>query len=77
MPALENRDASTEPWWRIKMVWLVIAGPLTVVVASLITVTIAVRGADDILTHSAAAERSAKSHVPAVQARNHAVSAQP
>ena len=43
-------DPSATPWWRIGMVWLVIGGPLVVVVASLVTTAIAVVGAEEVLT---------------------------
>lgn len=52
------------PWWRYGMVWLVIGGPLVVVVAGIVTAVIAIRGADPVLDTRAAQ--------PAVQARNHA-----
>jgi hypothetical protein len=35
------------PWWRIRMVWLVIGGPAVVVVAGVITMAMAVRGGDE------------------------------
>lgn len=73
-PPMAAADPTSTPWWRVRMVWLVIAGPLCVVVASLVTVTIAVRGADDILTTDRSSMKSADSQVPAVQARNHVVS---
>jgi len=58
------------PWWRHPMMWLVVGGPLLVVVAAIGTAVIAVRGADVVLpTDDAQAARSA---APAVQARNHA-----
>ncbi len=64
----------TTPWWRVGMVWLVIGGPLTVVVAGIVTAVIAIRGADPVLDTSA---RQTGSHAPtatspAMQARNHA-----
>ncbi|NWG74270.1 MAG: nitrogen fixation protein FixH, partial [Rubrivivax sp.] len=39
----------TMPWWRVGMVWLVIGGPLAVVVAGIVTAVIAIRGADPVL----------------------------
>jgi hypothetical protein len=66
----------TTPWWRVGMVWLVIGGPLTVVVAGIVTAVIAIRGADPVLDTSArrAVERAnaPTAHTPAMQARNHA-----
>lgn len=35
------------PWWRIRMVWLVIGGPTAVVVAGIVTMVMAVRGGDE------------------------------
>jgi uncharacterized protein len=57
------------PWWRIRMMWLVLGGPTVVVVASIATLVIAIRNPDPIV--SAPAARSL-AEAPAVQARNHA-----
>jgi uncharacterized protein len=38
------------PWWKEPMVWLIIALPVTAVVASFITLSIAIKHADDIVT---------------------------
>ncbi|MBT9597722.1 MAG: hypothetical protein IV094_17205 [Vitreoscilla sp.] len=64
------------------MVWLVVGGPLAVVVASLVTAFIAAHGADPVLTaeeRGGISERSAtpEALTPAVQARNHAATAKP
>jgi hypothetical protein len=63
------------PWWRVPMVWLVIAGPATVVVASVLTFGTALSGADTDVRDVQAA-RQAAPHTgplaPAAQARNHA-----
>ncbi len=40
---------SNAPWWRVPMVWVVIAGPLAVVVASLLTAVIAWRHIDPVI----------------------------
>ena len=34
------------PWWRIRVVWLVIGGPAAVVVAGVVTIVMSVRGGD-------------------------------
>lgn len=60
------------PWWRHGMVWLVVGGPLVVVVASLITAVIAVRGADLLVDEGTQSSRS-EAHAPALKARNHVV----
>jgi hypothetical protein len=66
-------EASVPPWWRVGMVWLIVGGPLVVVVASLCTVAIAVSGAEEVLTRPAVSVKSEQPHLlPAVQGRNHA-----
>lgn len=62
-------SSAADPWWRVGMVWLVVGGPLAVVVAGVVTAVIAVRGADPVLT---AEERGSFAERPAVQGRNHA-----
>lgn len=57
---------SRQAWWREPMMWLVVGGPLAVVVAAVITAVIAIRGADPVIDTRVA--------TPAVQARNHAAS---
>jgi len=65
------------PWWRVPMVWLVIAGPALVVIASFVTLVLAVRGGDTPLRDAAAsASLHAGTQTPATQARHHAVSVQ-
>lgn len=63
-----NQNGPIQPWWRYGMVWLVIAGPLIVVMASILSAVLAVRGADPVVT-SAADESYQR---PAIQGRNHA-----
>lgn len=61
------------PWWREPMLWLVLGGPLIVVVAAIGTAVIAWRGADPVVTDMPAQVLSADpSTEPAVKARNHA-----
>jgi uncharacterized protein len=59
------------PWWRVRMVWLVFGGPAVVVLASVATLVVALRGAD-VPLREAAGKASAESMTPATQARNHA-----
>lgn len=61
------------PWWKLPIVWLVIAGPAIVVVAGLATVVVAVRNVDPVLDTSVGHVESAKD-LPASKARNHAAS---
>ena len=57
------------PWWRLPIVWMVIGGPAVVVVASLATLTLALRQPDPVISAPATASAS---ELPAVQGRNHA-----
>lgn len=62
------------PWWRFGIVWLVISGPLLVVLASLVTAWIAWSHIDPVLP--AEGPRSARgialgANAPALQGRNH------
>lgn len=74
-------------WWRVPQMWLVVGGPLTVVVASLITAWIAIQHADPVIDKAqieherqqaaTALEGQARQEAliklqPAHQARNHA-----
>ncbi len=70
-------DTSTQrPWWSYGHVWLVISGPLIVVVASFITFYMAAYGQDPVLMQSNVEPKSNPEALttlaPAVQARNHA-----
>lgn len=58
-----------EPWWKVGMVWLVIGGPLVVVVAGIATLVIAIRNPDPVLISAPVSDPSQR---PAVQGRNHA-----
>jgi hypothetical protein len=66
------------PWWRFKMLWLVVGGPAIVVVAAIGTAVIAFRGADPVVqmpAGSQAADADGLSTAPAMHARNHAATA--
>jgi uncharacterized protein len=68
-------------WWKNPYCWLILVGPLTVIVAGLVTVWIAVKGADPVidanyyqkgLALSRGASPDSAALAPARQARNHA-----
>jgi len=75
-------------WYREPMMWLILGGPLLVVLASVITYAIAVRDPDPVIERDPASEAARvgkeltpeqrDSLLPAVKARNHVASpAQP
>jgi hypothetical protein len=69
----DDKPGAGAPWWKFPIVWLVVGGPLIVVVASLNMVAIAVRNVDPVLDASQMAKDIGKpGHVPAVQGRNRA-----
>lgn len=61
---------SSKPWWREPLMWLVIGGPLVVVIAGIATAVIAMRGADTVLPHGQTQAQSS-AELPAMQGRNH------
>lgn len=91
-PTDTERDGADrpEPWWRFGMVWLVIGGPLAVVIASIVTAVIAWRHIDPVIApeRAGAAPLRAGDEVPtpgdpkdalapAMRARNHAATPRP
>jgi hypothetical protein len=78
---MNTRSSPQQPaWWTFGHVWLVISGPLLVVVASFISAFVAFQGNDTALQDDPAAMRAAhnlqlnkdRGMAPAMQARNHA-----
>lgn len=79
----QNTLGSAAPWWKFGHVWLVFAGPAIVVVASFITLYIAVTRVDPVISEdyyqkgieinkTLGNTATAASLAPALQARNHA-----
>lgn len=66
------------PWWKVGPMWLVVGGPSIVVVASFVTLYLAIRTPDPVYVDpprpGVAAPTPADEHelTPAMQARNHA-----
>lgn len=60
------------PWWSVGLVWMVIAGPATVVVAGFATLAIAIMNPDPVYT----VNKGSAAEMPAVQGRNHAATPQ-
>ena len=78
----EQPAVDSPAWWRLPIVWMVIGGPVAVVVASLATAFIAAHGSDPVLgmqERGGISERAStpESMMPALQARNHAATAKP
>jgi len=78
--SIQNTSA---PWWKFGHVWLVIAGPLVVVVAGFVTLYLAIRTPDPVVAEdyyrqgvevnkTLGQKGSPLALAPAHQARNHA-----
>ena len=80
--AQQQTQQQKTKWWKSGYAWLAFGGPAIVVVASLITVYIAVSGQDEVLSHEenqgqplfkkAMTPEQKNSLEPAIKARNHA-----
>jgi len=79
---MNNMTPSDEaaPWWKFGHVWLVIAGPVAVLVAGFATAWIAISHPDPVLAEDyyrrgvelARKQAAVKGLAPALQGRNHA-----
>ncbi|WP_296508503.1 FixH family protein [Rhodoferax sp.] len=72
---------TAQPWWKFGHVWLVVSGPLIVVIASFVTFYLAAHGKDPVIDENyyqaglelnKAGVGKPESLAPAVQGRNHA-----
>ena len=82
----ELETSNAHPWWTFGHVWLVVSGPAIVVVASFITLYLAVSGMDPVLDEdyyrkgaeiNKTLSDNPSSAAPATQARNHAATGVP
>jgi hypothetical protein len=69
LKAMPNAASQASVWWRLPIVWMVIGGPALVVVASFVTLALALTHPDPVLDTPVA---GGKPEQPAMQARNHA-----
>jgi hypothetical protein len=80
-------QSRSRPWWKFGYVWLLISGPAVVVVAGFATLWLALAYPETLVAEDyyrrgveinrELAAQQAKALMPAVQARNHAVTAAP
>lgn len=71
-PMHDDRLPRSAPWWRSGYVWMLIAGPLAVVIAGIVTAYLAVSRPDPLVTQEPVRRSGDASLAPAQQARNHA-----
>lgn len=76
-----NTPDANRPWWQFGHVWLVLSGPLIVVIASFYTFYVAAKGMDPVVDENyyqagldinKSLASKPESLAPAIQARNHA-----
>lgn len=74
----DDLQTGVQPWWRFGHVWLVISGPVVVVVAGFVTLYLAISSPNEIVRDPNEAQYTRGSSMvqsgqaPAMQARNHA-----
>lgn len=76
----DSTNSQPKPWWKFGQVWLLIAGPAVVVVASFVTYYLAASGKNEIDENyyrkgteiNKTLANTPNSMTPATQARNHA-----
>ena len=79
----QNKNELVAPWWKFRHVWLVVAGPAVVVLASFVTLYLAVAFPDPVVSEdyyrqgieinkSLDLKAAAATYAPAAQGRNHA-----
>jgi hypothetical protein len=82
----QSQPVPSLPWWKFGHVWFVIAGPAIVVVASFITLYLAITSADGVvdenyyqkgLKANQSTSVTAANLAPAIQGRNHAATGAP
>ena len=75
----ENEAVASKPWWRFPLLWMVLAGPAAVVVASFVTLWLVVRAPDPVVAVDYYRQGieinktlADKKMMPAMTGRNHA-----
>lgn len=76
---IEVNGQDTKQWWKYGYVWLILGGPIAVVIASFITLSLALKTPDPVVDDyyrkgiEINKRLEAKELLPAVEGRNHAV----
>lgn len=77
---MKDESQKSEPWWKVGPMWLVVMGPVLVVIAAFVTLFIAMRAPDPVLAEDyyrkgldvTQMKAEEAQMMPAMQARNHA-----
>lgn len=76
-------EPQAKPWWKFGHVWLLISGPLAVILAGVVTVWLAITRPDPVVAEDyyrrgiEINKTLGTENVPAIQARNHAATPAP
>ena len=77
-PTRQQHPEDGRAWWKYPIVWMVVAGPVAVIIASLITWILIMRSPNEVLTQfqdvedQALVQQKGGQYTPANRARNHA-----
>jgi len=82
---MSDKQQPTTPWWKVGPMWLVVLGPVIVIIAAVVTLFIALRVPDPVITEDYYRKGLELSKMkpqdvqmmPAIQARNHAATPKP
>ena len=78
---MKQENLDTKPWWKYGHVWLIIAGPVIVIIAGFVTLWLAISRPDPVVAEdyyrqgveiNKTLQGTDKSLLPAVMGRNHA-----
>lgn len=78
---MKNNEHPSQPWWKFGHVWMIIAGPVAVIIAGIVTTAIAMGTPDPLVAQdyyrrgieiNKELAAQGKALLPAQQGRNHA-----
>ena len=78
LPGQQDHPEEGRPWWKYPVVWMVVGGPVAVIIASLITWILIMRSPNEVLTQfqdvedQSLVQQKGGQYTPAHRARNHA-----
>ena len=78
LPGQQDHPEEGRPWRKYPVVWMVVGGPVAVIIASLITWILIMRSPNEVLTQfqdvedQALVQQKGGQYTPANRARNHA-----
>lgn len=84
---MNQQTSASSPWWKFGHVWMIVAGPVVVVIAGFVTLYLAIKTPDPVVAEdyyrqgielSKTRDQGESNNLaPAIQARNHAATGMP